>query len=111
MTAACVARLERRKGRSDGRIVLLILLLPALELFLQLGDRGSIVGTVGNAAILQSATIESWAIVIEALANHLTAAHNNGTMSVVKGRLLSLLHAQREVIVRLHFDLLVGIFG
>lgn len=82
-------------------LVLLIVLLTfllALELLLQLGC-SPIVGPTGNTTSLQGTTVEAWTIVIMATSDDFAAAYDNGTMAVVKGRLGSLLQAQRQVVV------------
>lgn len=57
---------------------------------------------MGDAAVLESAPIEARAVVIVALTDDFTAAHDDGTMAIVERRLGGLLDAQVEVCVGLH---------
>ncbi len=93
------------------RLLLLLeleLLLLLLQLLLQLADCGPIEGTLGDAAMLQSSAIEAWAIVIMALPDDFAAADNDAPVTVVQRRLVGLLQAEREILIRLHFAISLG---
>ena len=83
---------------------LLRLVLLFLQLLLQTGNRRSIECTPGDAAMLESSTVEAWFVVIVALADDLPAVHDDTAMLVVQRRLGGLLEAERQVSVSLHFS-------
>lgn len=100
-----------------GRLLLLVLrlqlvLLALLQLGLHVHEGRAGESAACDTAMLESAAVEARAVVVVALANDLAAAHDDAAMAVVQRRFFSLLQAERQVIVRLHFavdgGLLVG---
>lgn len=75
-----------------------------LGLSLQFSNGWSIQATRGNAAVLQSAAVEAWAVIIETLTDYLATADDDTAVAVMEGRQSSLLDTEREIIVGLHFD-------
>lgn len=97
--------LEGREGFVErvrlGLITLGLVFLLLLQL--ELGKGWTVKAAACDAPVLQASTIETRTVVVEALANDLAAADNDTAMSVVEWRLRSLLKAQSEVVVSLHF--------
>ena len=108
-------RLLRRRQRRQLIVLrfglVLLLLLALLQLGLHLGESSAVQGTACDTAMLECTSIETRAVVVVALADDLTAAHNDAAVTVVQRRLGGLLEAKREVVVRLHFVVSVGLFG
>ena len=78
--------------------------LALLQLFLHVGKGRAVEGAACDSSMLQGTAIKSWAIVIVALADDLATTHNDAAVAVVEWRFRGLLEAQRQIIVRLHFD-------
>lgn len=85
-------------------LLLVLLSLALLEPHLHVGQGRTIERAVCDAAMLESAAIVPRAVVVVALANDLTTTNDDTSMAVVKWRFRCLLKAEREVIVRFHFD-------
>lgn len=85
------------------RLLLLLFVLLLLQLLFQLHHCWSIQGTVGDTAMLEGSTIETRAVIIVALSDHLPTADDDTSMAVVERRLGGLLEAKREILIRLHF--------
>lgn len=64
-------------------VLLYRLILLLLQLVFQVGNRRPVEGTVGNAAILKSAAIEAWAVVVIALSDDLATTNDDTAMTVV----------------------------
>jgi len=103
MVAATGAFERHEVLRRTLTLLLLRLVLLLLKLLLQAGYGWSVEGALRDTAILQSAAIVTCAVVIVALANDLAAAHDDSAVAVVERRFGSLLEAQSEVVVGLHF--------
>ena len=78
--------------------------LALLQLFLHVGKGRAVEGAAGDSSMLQRAAVESWAVVVVALADDLASTHDDAAVAVVERRFRGLLEAQRQIIVRLHFD-------
>lgn len=78
--------------------------LALLQLCLHVCKGRAVKGAACDSSMLQCAAIKSRTIVIVALADNLAATHDNTPVAVVERRFRGLLEAQRQVIVRLHFD-------
>jgi hypothetical protein len=83
--------------------LLLWFVLLLLQLLLQTGNRWSIECTLGNAAMFESSTVEAWFVVIVALADDLPTVHDDTAMLIMQRGLGSLLEAERQISVSLHF--------
>lgn len=99
-----------------GRLLLLsfrleLVLLALLQLGLHIHQSRSLEGAACDAAVLESAAVETRAVVVVALADDLSAAHDDTAVAVVERRFCSLLEAKRQVIVRLHFAVGGGVGG
>lgn len=81
-------------------LVLRLILLSLLQLLLQVRYGGAVEGAVGDAAVLEGATVETWAVVIVALTDNLAATNDDAAMAVVERGLGGLLKAKSEVLVR-----------
>ena len=66
-------------------------------------------GLAGQVTGLESAAIETGAVIIETLADHLASLYDDATMALTEGGELGLLKTQTEVIVKLHFESIVEI--
>jgi len=88
------------------RLLLLLFLLGLLQLLLQLCHCWTVedAAAVSDAAILQSATIELWAVVVVALSDDFAATHDDAAMAVMQWGLVGLLEAKSEVLIGLHID-------
>lgn len=89
-----------KRGKGLGRLFLLLM----LTLSLQTGNGRSIQGAGSKTACLEGAAVVAWAVVVEALADDFSAAHNNAAVAKVHGREGGLLEAEIEIMVRLHFE-------
>jgi hypothetical protein len=78
--------------------------LALLQLGLHVGEGRAVEGAAGNSSMLQCAAVESWAVVVVASTDDLTSTHDDTAVAVVERRFRGLLEAQRQIIVRLHFD-------
>ena len=110
--AAAAHGLEgRERGRLSvaSRIVLLrlliLLLFLLLKLLFHLLDSRAIIGPSCDLASLECASIEARTVVVKSLSYDLTTADDDAAMAVVKWRLRSLLEAESEIIVGLHFEI------
>lgn len=83
-------------------LVLRLILLSLLQLLFPVRYGGAVEGAVGDAAVLEGATVETWAVVIVALTDNLAATNDDAAMAVVERGLGGLLKAKSEVLVRLH---------
>lgn len=79
------------------------IVLGMLRFLLQSGNGWSIECAFGDAAVLESPAIVFGPDIIIAMSNHFAATNDYSTMTIVEGRLISLLEAQRQIIVGLHF--------
>lgn len=106
MGTAAVAHFLKSHKPLDLRLLLLLVLLSLalLELHLHVDQGRTIERAVCDTAMLESAAIVSRAVVVVALANDLTTANDDTSMAIVEWRFRCLLKAEREVIVRFHFD-------
>lgn len=86
------------------RLLIFILLLQRLHLELQSCNGIAVKTTLGDAAVLQGTTVKARLVTVVARTNHLAAANHDSAVAVVQWGLGSLLEAQREVVVGLHFD-------
>lgn len=107
MPAACALEWDERVAflvpvRRRMLLLLLRLVLLFLQLLLQVGDRGSIEGPVGDATVLQTPSIIARAVVIVALADYFAPANNDAAVAVVERRLRGLVEAEGQVVVGLH---------
>lgn len=86
------------------RMVLLIfvLLLQSFHLHLQGGNSFAVQASLCDAAMLERTAIEAGLVAIVARTNHLSTTHDNSAVTIMEGRLGSLLKAQSQIIVRLH---------
>lgn len=101
-------------SRRLGRLIALrfgLVLLALLELGLHLGESSAIEGTASDTAMLECAAIETRAVVVVALTDDLTTAHDDTAVAIVQRRLSGLLEAKREIVVRLHVAVSFGLFG
>ena len=89
--------------RDEHVLRLLRLVLLLLQFLFQTGDRWSIESALGNAAMLESSTVEAWLVVIVALADNLPAVYDDTAVFIVQRGLGSLLEAERQISVSLHF--------
>lgn len=99
-----------------GRLLLLsfrleLVLLALLQLGLHIHQSGTLEGAACDTTVLECAAIETRAVVVVALADDLTTAHDDTAVAVVQRRFCSLLEAKRQVIVRLHFAVGGGFGG
>jgi len=85
---------------------ILLLLLP--RLLLQLRNGWAVKASVGDAAMLERAAVETWTVIIVALSDHLTTANDDAAVAVVKWRLHGLLKAEGQVVVGLHLSVSLG---
>ena len=85
------------------RLPLLRFVLLLLQFLLQGCDCRSIECRLGNMAMLESSTIEAWLVVIISLSDDLAAIDDDATVFVVQRGLGSLLEAERQIRVSLHF--------
>lgn len=102
------------EGNEDALRLLLLLLrlsLLLLQLLFQLGDCSTVQRTAHDAAMLERSTVEARAIVVVALADDFTAAHDDAAMAIVQRGLGGLLEAKREVVVGLHVCCWCGCVG
>jgi hypothetical protein len=103
------SKLPRRLRR---RLLLVLriglLLLAFFQLGLHLGKGSAVEGTSCDTAMLECAAVEARAVVIVALTDDLTTAHDDTAMAVVQRRLGGLLEAKGELVVRLHLLLVLG---
>lgn len=93
-----------RRVRLNTLLFLLRLVLLLLQLILQIGNRRSIESTIGNTAMLESSTVETRAIVIVSSTDDLATTNDDAAVTVVERGLGSLLEAESQVVVGLHFD-------
>jgi hypothetical protein len=85
----------------------LLLFRPALlflQLLFQTGNGRPVECSLRNAAMLESTTIVTRAVVIVALSDHFPTADDNTSVTVMQWRLLGLLEAKGQIVVGLHFD-------
>jgi hypothetical protein len=87
---------------------LALVALTLLQLGLHLSQGIAIEGAACDTAMLECAAIKSRTVVVMALADDFAAAHNDTSMAVVQRRFSSLLEAERQVTVRLHFGVSGG---
>ena len=87
-------------------LLLVLFLLGLLELLLQLCHGWAVedAAAIGDATVLEGATVELWAVVVVALSDDFTAAHDDAAVTIVQGRLVGLLEAKSEVLIGLHVD-------
>ncbi len=98
--------LKRSESLAAGLLLLLVLLrlvLLLLQLLLEAGHGWTIRAAFGNAAMLEKAAVVARSVVIVALSDDFAAANNDAAMAVVQWGLGSLLEAESEIVVRLHF--------
>lgn len=88
-----------------------LVLFALLQLGLHLGEGSAIEGTACDTAMLECAAIETRAVVVVALTDDLTTAHDDTAVTIVQRRLGGLLEAKREIVVRLHVAVSFGLFG
>lgn len=88
-----------KRSKGVGRRSLLLVLGLSLQVgngwFVERDNRG-------KAARLEGATVVSWAVVVEALADDFAAAHDDAAVAKMHGREGGLLEAKIEVAIRLH---------
>ena len=89
-----------------GLLVLFLLrrILLLLQFLLQIGKLCPIESSICNTAMLESTAIEPWTVVIVTLTDHLATTNDYTSMAVMEWRPGSLLEAESEIIVGLHFD-------
>ena len=78
--------------------------LALLQLGLHVGKGRAVEGAACDSSMLECAAVESWAVVVVALADDFASTHDDAAVAVVERRFRGLLEAQRQIIVRLHFD-------
>lgn len=91
--------LRRRRSLSLWTFGLLLVLL----LSLQLGDGGAVCGA-GKTAGLESAAVETRAVVVVALTDDFAAADDDAAVAVAEGGVGGLLEAEGQVVVSLHIE-------
>ena len=84
-------------------LLLFRLILLFLQFFFEIGNRRAITGSLGNATMLESPAFEARTVVIVALPNHFATANDDAAVAVVQRRLRSLLEAETQIVVGLHF--------